>query len=62
MTSLQYEKKKKMYDILASTVIQNAAHKESSWNKKLCSYLEDISKMENVEKMKVFIMINNFYF
>ncbi|KAF8784552.1 glutamate-rich protein 3-like isoform X2 [Argiope bruennichi] len=52
IATLEYEKKKKMYDILANTVIQNAAHKESSWNKKLSNCLEDILKMENVERIK----------
>ncbi|GFW64190.1 uncharacterized protein TNCV_708951 [Trichonephila clavipes] len=52
VAALQYEKKKKMYDMLANTVIQNAAHKEGSWNKKLSNYLEDVLKMENVEKIK----------
>ncbi|CAL1271106.1 unnamed protein product [Larinioides sclopetarius] len=52
IATLEYEKKKKMYDLLANTVIQNAAHKEGSWNKKLSNCLEDILKMENVAKIK----------
>ncbi|GFU58102.1 uncharacterized protein NPIL_295731 [Nephila pilipes] len=52
IATLQYEKKKKMYDMLANTVIQTAAHKEGSWNKKLSNYLEDVLKMDNVEKIK----------
>lgn len=46
------EKKKRVYDILARSILQNAVHKEGSWNKKLCNYLEDISKMTAVDKAR----------
>lgn len=45
-----------MYDILARSILQNAVHEEGSWNKKLCNYLEDISKMAAVDKARVKII------
>lgn len=48
-----HEKKRKVYDILARSILRNAIHEEGSWNKKLCNYLEDISKMAAVDKARV---------
>ncbi|XP_035222466.1 glutamate-rich protein 3-like [Stegodyphus dumicola] len=51
--SLQYEKKKKKYNVLANAVVQNAVQKDIAWKKNMYNYLEDISNMEIVEKVKI---------